>query len=132
VHVTGGVPDVRPYLEQAGIFVCPLRYGTGVKNKLLAALAMRKPAVATRRSLEGLELRADEHVLVADEPADFAAQTVRLMDDADLARRLAESGRSFVERRYSWDSSAKELEGVLERAVRQGRARASEPATQGT
>ncbi len=132
VHVTGGVPDVRPYLAQAGVFVCPLRYGTGVKNKLLAALAMRKPVVATPRSLEGLELREHEHLLVADEPAAFAARVVQLMGDADLAGRLAESGRSFVERRYSWDSSAKELEEVLERAVRQGRAQASEPATQGT
>jgi glycosyltransferase involved in cell wall biosynthesis len=132
VHVTGGVPDVRPYLAQAGVFVCPLRYGTGVKNKLLAALAMRKPAVATPRSLEGLELREHEHLLVADEPADFAACVVQLMGDADLASRLAERRRSFVERRYSWDSSAKELEEVLEGAVRRGRARAAAPAAQGT
>jgi glycosyltransferase involved in cell wall biosynthesis len=119
VHVTGGVPDVRPYLEKAGIFVCPLRYGTGVKNKLLAALAMQKPVVATGRSLDGLELRENEHLLVADEPVEFAAKVVQLIEDPVNAQRLASSGRAFVGDRYSWESSARALEDVLREAVRQ-------------
>jgi sugar transferase (PEP-CTERM/EpsH1 system associated) len=122
VHVTGGVPDVRPYLEQAGIFVCPLRYGTGVKNKLLAALAMGKPVVATRRSLDGLELRENEHLLVADEPAEFAAKVLQLIADPSQARRLAGCGKTFVGARYSWESSARAIEGVLQGAVRRSRA----------
>ncbi len=121
VHVTGGVPDVRPYLEQAGIFVCPVRYGSGVKNKLLAALAMQKPVVATRQSLDGLDLREQEDLLVADEPTEFAAKVVQLIEDPDHARRLASSGRAFVGDRYSWESSARTLEEVLLGAVRDGR-----------
>jgi glycosyltransferase involved in cell wall biosynthesis len=119
VHVTGGVPDVRPYLEKAGIFVCPLRYGSGVKNKLLAALAMQKPVVATRRSLDGLELRENQDLLVGDEPAEFAAKVVQLIEDPVTAQRLASSGRAFVQDRYSWESSARALEDVLREAVRQ-------------
>jgi sugar transferase (PEP-CTERM/EpsH1 system associated) len=119
VHVTGGVPDVRPYLEKAGIFVCPLRYGSGVKNKLLAALAMQKPVVATRRSLDGLELRENQDLLVGDEPAEFAAKVVQLIEDPVSAQRLASSGRAFVQDRYSWESSARALEDVLREAVRQ-------------
>ena len=119
VHVTGGVPDVRPYLAQAGIFVCPLRYGTGVKNKILAALAMQKPVVATERSLDGLEIRANEHLLVGDEPAEFAAKVVQLMEDPVKAQQLAGSGRAFVQERYSWESSARALEDVLLEAVGQ-------------
>jgi glycosyltransferase involved in cell wall biosynthesis len=122
VHVTGGVPDVRPYLEKAGIFVCPLRYGTGVKNKLLAALAMQKPVVATRRSLDGLDLRENDDLLVADEQAEFAAKVVQLIENPDHARRLASSGRAFVGDRYSWESSARTLEDVLQGAVRHARA----------
>ena len=122
VHVTGGVPDVRPYLEQAGIFVCPVRYGSGVKNKLLAALAMQKPVVATRQSLDGLDLREQEDLLVADEPTQFAAKVVQLIQDPDHARRLARSGRAFVRDRYSWESSARTLEDVLLGALRDGRA----------
>lgn len=120
VQVTGGVPDVRPYLSNAGVFVCPLRYGTGVKNKLLAALAMEKPVVATGRSLDGLELRENTDLLVADEPAAFAGKVLQLIADPAHARRLASSGRAFVRDRYSWESSARTLEAVLEQAVRDG------------
>ena len=121
VQVTGGVPDVRPYLSSAGVFVCPLRYGTGVKNKLLAALAMEKPVVATGRSLDGLDLREDADLLVADEPAAFAAKVLQLIADPAHARRLASSGRASVRDRYSWESSARSLEAVLEQAVRDGK-----------
>ena len=120
VHVTGGVPDVRPYMEKAGIFVCPIRYGSGIKNKLLAALAMQKPVVATRQSLDGLDLREQMDLLVADEPTEFAAKVVQLIEDPDHARRLATSGRAFVGNRYSWESSARTLEDVLLSAVRNG------------
>jgi glycosyltransferase involved in cell wall biosynthesis len=112
-RVTGSVPDVRPYLHQAGIFVCPLRFGTGVKNKLLAALAMRKAVVATTLSLDGLDLRPDQDLLVADTPAEFAAQVIRLVRDPALARRLGESGQAFVREQYSWEGNARQLESTL-------------------
>jgi len=117
VHVTGGVPDVRPFLETAGIFVCPLRFGSGVKNKILAALAMGKAVVATRVSLEGLDLREDEHVLAAHEPGMFAAQVIRLIEDPGMATRLARSGQAFVRAEYSWERSATLMEGLLLDAV---------------
>src|SRR5919106_3025668 len=88
VHVTGKVDDVRPYLQSAAVFVCPLRSGAGMKNKILAAMAMRRPIVATSLSLEGLDARPDEHVLMADRVEDFAAQVMRLLRDQRLARRL--------------------------------------------
>jgi sugar transferase (PEP-CTERM/EpsH1 system associated) len=113
VHVTGGVPDIRPFLETAGIFVCPLRFGAGVKNKILAALAMQKAIVATRMSLEGFDLREGEHVIIADEPGTFAAQVIRLIEDAQTAARLGRNGQAFVRAEYSWESSATQLEGIL-------------------
>jgi sugar transferase (PEP-CTERM/EpsH1 system associated) len=114
VHVTGGVPDIRPYLESAGIFVCPLRYGAGVKNKLLAALAMRKAVVATSLSVEGLGLRGNEDLLVADEPEQFAEKVVALLENPAYAKRLGQSGQEFVRRKYSWESSAELLENALQ------------------
>lgn len=117
VHVTGGVPDMRPFLETAGVFVCPLRFGSGVKNKILAALAMQKPVVATRLSLEGLDLREDEHVFAADEPGTFAAQVIRLINEPIVAARLGENGQAFVRAEYSWESSGIQLEGVLRGVV---------------
>jgi len=117
VHVTGAVPDMRPFLETAAVFVCPLRVGSGVKNKILAALAMQKAVVATRLSLEGLELREDEHILAADEPGTFAAQVNRLIKDPNLALRLGENGQAFVRAEYSWESSAALIEELLRNAV---------------
>ncbi len=113
VRVTGGVPDIRPYLQSAGIFVCPLRFGAGVKNKLLAALAMNKAVVATRLSVEGLDLREDEDLLLADDPAEFAARVVQLIENADFARQLGKTGQATVKDKYSWERSAKLLEDTL-------------------
>jgi glycosyltransferase involved in cell wall biosynthesis len=113
VHVTGGVADVRPYLDAAGVFVCPLRYGSGVKNKILAALCMAKPVVATRLSLEGLDLRENRDVLVADEPADFAEKVIGLVRDPARAEALGRSGQGFVRARYSWSARAAQLDEAL-------------------
>lgn len=113
VHVTGGVPDVRPFMETAGIFVCPLRFGAGIKNKILAALAMQKAVVATSLSLEGFDLQEDEHVITADEPERFAAQVIRLIEDPQMAARLGRNGQAFVRSEYSWEGSATLLEQML-------------------
>jgi glycosyltransferase involved in cell wall biosynthesis len=121
ISVLGEVPDVRPFVRGAGIFVCPLRYGTGVKNKLLAALSMERPVVATRQSMDGLELRENVDLLIADDPRQFASKVMQLMADPTYAARLAESGRAFVTARYSWTSSADELESTLIRLVRSRR-----------
>lgn len=118
VHVTGGVPDIRPYVASAGVFVCPVRYGAGIKNKILAALAMRKAVVATCVSVEGLDLRENEDVVVADEPNVFAAKVMQLMEDPAYARRLGQNGQAFVKGKYSWESSAKLLEEALHNVVR--------------
>ena len=118
VHVTGSVPDVRPYLESAGLFVCPLRFGSGVKNKILAALAMGKPVVATRVSLDGLDLREDHDLLVADNSASFADQVIRLLNDRRLAEELGRTGQSSVKQRYSWQGSGHVLDEALHTLVR--------------
>jgi sugar transferase (PEP-CTERM/EpsH1 system associated) len=118
VRVTGGVPDVRPYLQSAGIFVCPLRFGAGVKNKLLAALAMSKAVVATRLSVEGLDVRENEDLLLADDPAEFAAKVVQLIENPESARQLGKTGQTAVKAKYSWERSAKLLEDTLQSVAR--------------
>jgi sugar transferase (PEP-CTERM/EpsH1 system associated) len=115
VHVTGGVPDVRPYVWSAGVVVSPLRFGTGVKNKLLAALAMKKPVVATSTTVEGLEVVDGRDLLVTDEPGDFARKVLELLGDPGYGQRLADSGYAFVRERYSWESGAQRLDAVLVR-----------------
>lgn len=113
VRVTGTVEDVRPFIRQGRAFVCPLRYGSGMKNKILAAMAMRRPVLATSISLEGIWPEPEEQVLVGDSPAELARQSLRLIRDDGLAARLCDSAQAWVERNFSWSERAKTLEAEL-------------------
>ena len=112
VTVTGWVEDVRPYISDAGVFIVPLRIGGGTRLKILQALAMEKAVISTSIGCEGLNLRPGEHILVADEPRQFADETVQLIRDRSLRRRLGENGKTFVQERYDWDVIVKKLELV--------------------
>ena len=113
VSVHADVDDVRPWLEGASAVVVPLRIGTGTRVKALEAMAAGRPVVGTTVGLESLDLRPGHHALVADRPGDFAAAVVSLLDDAELADRLATAGRAHVEARFGWDSAVDRLLSVL-------------------
>jgi glycosyltransferase involved in cell wall biosynthesis len=100
--VTGGVPDVRPYLARAALYVVPMRMGSGVRLKVLEAMAAGVPVVSTGVGLEGIAAVDGEHALVADTPAAFAAAVLRLRADPALGARLARGARALVEQRYDW------------------------------
>ena len=116
VHVTGFVPDIRQYLQDADIFVCPLRYGTGMKNKILAALAMELPVIASKVSLAGLPPRGEEQILVADTPREFLAAITALAADNELAARLRQGGRKLVVEECSWDTHGARFSSALHEA----------------
>ena len=105
IKVTGRVPDVRPYLARASVFACPLRLGAGIKNKVLEALAMGLPVVATPLSVDGIHVQHERDVLIASTDQ-FVGSIVRLLRDAPLQQRLAEHGRVLIEREYSWNRAA--------------------------
>ena len=107
---TGRVPDVRPYLAQAGVVVVPLRMGSGTRLKVLEGLAMGKGLVSTTLGCEGVSVEPGRHMLVADDPNRFAASVVELMDDAALRTRFGVAGRELVVREYSWSSVVQGLE----------------------
>lgn len=114
VHVTGKVDDIRPYVRSARVFVCPLRIGSGVKNKILAAMAMQKATVATSMSIDGLELAENRDVLLADDPQDFADKVLRLLTDQRAAQQLGANGLSRVQAQYSWSAMGKILETAIQ------------------
>jgi glycosyltransferase involved in cell wall biosynthesis len=124
VHVTGKVDDVRPYVRSATVFVCPLRIGSGVKNKILAAMAMQKATVATSISIDGLDLADDREVSLADEPQAFADKVVRLLTDQKAAQQLGVNGLARVQGQYSWSAMGNALETAIQSvmASRNGRA----------
>jgi glycosyltransferase involved in cell wall biosynthesis len=102
IVVTGYVNDVRPLVWDATVYVVPLRVGGGTRLKVLDAMAMGKAMVSTSIGCEGLEVRPDEHLLVADSPEQFADKTVKLLCDPNRRSTLGRNARELVERRYSW------------------------------
>ncbi len=114
VTVTGTVPDVRPFIHRAAVYVSPLRFGTGVKNKVLAALAMGKAVVATPESCAGLDVTSGEHLLVGESPDALAAHIVALLTDPSRRCLLGSAGRKLVVQKYQWTALAKQLEELLE------------------
>ncbi|MBI4494575.1 MAG: glycosyltransferase [Chloroflexi bacterium] len=109
IVVTGPVPDDHPYLERSAAYVLPMRWGGGVRFKALVALASGRPLVSTSMGMDGVECVPGEHVLLADEPEAFAANVVRVLDDARLAASLARAGRALVEQRFAWPRIAPAL-----------------------
>ena len=117
VTVTGAVPDDRPYLWGAGIYAVPMRYGGGVRLKLLTALAAGCPVLSTSMGAEGTAVVPDRDLLVADTPAAWVAASLRLLRDADLRARLAVAGRALVEERYDWSRLVRAFAPVYEAAL---------------
>jgi polysaccharide biosynthesis protein PslH len=102
VTVTGEVPDIRPWLVGCHVFAAPMSSGTGIKNKLLEAMACGLPCVASPLALQGLEVEHGRHLAVAEGPEATAVAIGRLLDDPVLAGRLGREARSYVERHHSW------------------------------
>ena len=102
VQLTGYVPDIRIPVSQAAVCVVPLRQGGGTRLKILEAMALGTPVVTTSKGAEGLDIVHEVHALVADDPAAFAEQTVRLLKDDDLWERLSTNARQLVEEKYDW------------------------------
>ena len=110
VVVTDTVPDVRPYVHEAAVFVVPLRMGGGTRLKVLEGLAMAKPVVSTSVGCEGIDVVHEEHLLIADDPDGFARDVLRLLEDPSLMNRLGANGRRLVENRYRWEAVVDRLE----------------------
>ena len=121
VVVTGYVNDVRPLVWDASVYVVPLRVGGGTRLKVLDAMAMGKAMVSTSIGCEGLDVRPDEHLLVADSPAQFALKTVRLLQDPNRRGALGRTARELVERRYSWRTIGGQLLDAYRLAMEYGK-----------
>lgn len=119
VEVTGRVHDVRPYQEQALIFVCPLRFGAGIKNKVLEAMAMGKPLVGTRLSFDGIDLVEGTHALFGETARELADAIARLVADDALRHSMSVANRQFVEQRFTWQRVADQYEALYRHIMSQ-------------
>lgn len=123
VTLTGFVADVRIPVAQAAVAVAPIREGGGTRLKILEAMALGTPVVATSKGAEGLEDVTDgEHLLLADDPVLFAEHTVALLRSPDLRARLAAAARRLVEQRYDWTPIGRRFVELVEETTHTRRA----------
>jgi glycosyltransferase involved in cell wall biosynthesis len=114
VVVTGTVPDVKPFLAQAAVFIAPVRLGQGIKGKILEAFAMGIPVVATSRAAAGLSAAAKGALIAADSPAAFSDAVCSLLADPARRRELGERGRLAANEGYDWRKLAQSLGDIYE------------------
>ena len=112
--VTGFVPDVRPPVHAASVYVVPLLSGSGTRLKVLEAMALGKAIVTTTIGSEGIALRDGEDALFADDAQAFAAAVGRLLDAPAEVARLGAAARRLAEDRYGWDAIGRSLLGLYD------------------
>jgi GT2 family glycosyltransferase/glycosyltransferase involved in cell wall biosynthesis len=109
----GFVEDLHGTLWSHRVFVSPIRYGAGIRIKLLEAAAARCAIVSTTLGAEGLGFQDGVDLLIADTPEEFAAAVRRLLDDSELRRRLGDSAHDRVKQTHDWANLARRLESVI-------------------
>ena len=117
VHLSGYVDDIRPVIAGATVCVVPLRQGSGTRLKILEAMALGTPVIATTKGAEGLDVTPGQDILIADEPTEFGNQVIRLLRDAALREQLAFNARRLVERCYDWQQIGRNFVNLVEAAA---------------
>ncbi|MBX3561998.1 MAG: TIGR03087 family PEP-CTERM/XrtA system glycosyltransferase [Sphingomonas sp.] len=113
VCVTGAVSDMRAWLAAADIVVAPLRIARGIQNKVLEAMAMARPVVASPEAFEGIEAEPGRDLIVADGAEAMAATINDLLAAPETATKLGVSARKLVETSYSWNSRLAPLADIV-------------------
>ena len=113
IVVTGYIEDVAPYFNRCRLSVAPLRYGAGLKGKVITSLSYGLPMVASTIACEGIGLDDDINILIADDPAEFAEKVVRLYTDAALWNRLSTAGFDKVNGEYSTNATRSYFERLF-------------------
>jgi len=117
ISVMASVSDVRPRLGRASVALCPIRLRAGIQFKVLEAMALGVPVVATRICCPGLAVEPGKHLLVADTPEEFVSAVESVLDNHTLRANLIQAGREYVERHHDWDDSVAALCDAYAEAV---------------
>jgi glycosyltransferase involved in cell wall biosynthesis len=109
VILTGFVPDLRPFVEEAAVYVVPLRAGSGTRLKVLEAMALGKAIVTTSIGSEGIALHHGDSALYANDARSFADATLQLLDAPAEAQRMGAAARACAEAHYGWEAVGHQL-----------------------
>ena len=107
--VIGAVDDIRSWIMAATVVVAPLRIARGVMNKVLLAMAMAKPVVASRCAAEGIDAINGDHFLIAESIDDEARLVGELLQDPERAKRLGQQAQQMIHSHYSWETQLADL-----------------------
>lgn len=121
ILVKGFVPDISKFLVSGDIFVAPLRFGGGVKVKVLEAMSHGLPVVATSKAAEGLDVRNEEHLFIADTPEDFAQSIIILLNSRDTRRSMGMKGREYTSKYHGIDETMSLFERCLSHVMESAR-----------
>jgi glycosyltransferase involved in cell wall biosynthesis len=116
ILVTGYVEDLTPYYENSAIMVVPLLIGSGMRVRILEALARGIPLITTSIGLEGIHAQQGKEVLVADEPSEFASKVIQVLGDLTLQETLSVNGRTLIQERYDWRIALKAMDTIYDSA----------------
>jgi glycosyltransferase involved in cell wall biosynthesis len=114
IQVTGRVADTRPYFDAAWVAIAPLRIARGIQNKVLEAMSMGLPTVATPTALAGVEASVGEHVVSAAAGSETGRVVADLLADAPRRERLGQAARQRVLERYRWNAVRQRLADLIE------------------
>lgn len=113
IHVTGTVPDIRPYLWNAAVSIVPLRIGGGTRLKIYEAMAARIPVVSTTVGAEGLTIHPPDDIRLGDTPQDFAERCLELLSAPEEREQVATAAWEMVNANFSWERVTRCLEEIL-------------------
>ncbi len=114
IEVTGTVDDVRPYYCEAVASIVPLKIGGGSRLKILESMAADIPVISTTLGAEGLEVRPETNIVIADTNQQLIEAVINVVEDEQLRRRLSSAGRNLVSRRYEWAIAGESLYKIYE------------------
>lgn len=117
VSVHGYADDLSAALRDSAVLVVPLHAGSGMRVKILTAMAHGIPIVSTRLGCEGIDVEDGKHLLVADDAVSFATAVRRILEEPGLASTLAQNGRALIDARYSAESALAALGGIYSRLL---------------
>jgi glycosyltransferase involved in cell wall biosynthesis len=129
VTVTGFVPDLTNELTRADVAVVPLRFGGGTRIKILEAFAYGIPVVSTSLGCEGLEAKDDKHLLIADDPQEFAAACLRLLRDPSERKRIGEGGHLLWKQKFRWTDIRRYIVEVVNAVINDKRSQSFDRTT---
>ncbi len=119
INVIGYVPKIQPYLNRAGLYVAPLFVGAGIRIKILEAMAMGLPVVATSISAEGINASELDGLFIADDEKKFAELMIYLMKNPEFSKKSGQNARKFVIKNFSWEANVKLMIDEFEKLINQ-------------